>query len=150
MDDFGIGAAAQGALRAILQASRATGRTTRLLERYQDGDRVVFASEQAAQEFARLLREHGKSPLDYHVIDPRDPQQLFSMPRGTPRGRMHFDHTWLEIYYDLQIMRAMKEIRYLQDETSGHGQPHRATREQAEMIARYGGFPEPGISRRRS
>lgn len=137
MDDFGIGAAALGAFRAVLLAMRGTGRTTRLIERYQPGDRVIFTTTREAERVARIAKEkHGKN-MDWSVCDPKAPGSVFSLPRGTPKGRMHFDHSWLEDFYEHKLATAGNELRHIQDQSSGFGEPHRETQEAARMRSTF-------------
>lgn len=134
MDDFGIGAAVRGCFRSVTDAMRATGRTTRLIERYQDGDRVVFHNSQEAKRVERLARERGKD-LSWSVVNPRDPRDIFNHPSS--KGRTHFDHSWLEMFYSHRIQQMTDEVRDLQDQSSGFGEPHRETREAAQMISKF-------------
>jgi len=134
MDDFGIGAAVLGAYRSVMLAMRGTGRTTRLLERYQEGDRIVFVDERQASLAERKAADMGKR-IRWIVVDPAEPHKL--MHDAPSKGRTHFDHVWLERFYELQIERATQDVRKMQDEVSGFGEPHRQTREAARMISQF-------------
>jgi hypothetical protein len=135
MDDFGIGVAALGALRAVLMAMRGTGRTTRLIESLQDGDRVVFTNEREARRVERLAKDRGKD-IAWCVVDPKKPNDVYGYPQS--RGRLRFDHTWLEQYYEAELHSAAIRIRHIQDNASGRGEPHRQTQDAARMFSRFG------------
>ncbi len=134
MDDFGIGAAALACFNAVSMAMRRTGRTTRMLQSLGEHDRVVFRTLSEARYAQDSARREGKD-LKFVVCDPKNIPALFD--KGTPQGKTHFDHMWLEDYYRNAIDDSAKGIRQLQDELSGYGKPHKKTKESAEMISRF-------------
>ena len=137
MDDYGIAAAVRGCFRSVTAAMRATGRTTRMIERYQEGDRIIFATKVEADRVCYVARDLHDKEIDYSVCDPKHPEKVIEGPRGTPKGRVIFDHAWLEQFYDHRIAQMGDEVRHLQDQASGYGQPHRETREAAKMISKF-------------
>jgi hypothetical protein len=55
---------------------------------------------------------------------------------------MHFDHTWLEIYYEERIAEAGRELRHIQDNASGYGEPHRKAEEAARRMRERRPLPD--------
>lgn len=134
MDHFGIGVGVRGSVLTYLRAARNSGRTVSLIESLKDGDRVVFMTAAEAQRVQRLCAER-KVSIECSVIKPTDPRSIFN--RGTPKGRLIFDHEWVEQYYLLALDRAQSEIDHFQREAGGEGEAHRATRRCAEEFARW-------------
>lgn len=134
MDHYGIGAAASGIFEVYVQVSRKTGRTTSLVESVKDGDRICFLSRNEAEQVRRLCDERGVK-VECIVIDPECPGRIFE--RGTPTGRLLFDHSWVEQYYRNVIKRAARDIDHLQQQASGYGEAHRETRRCAEELAKW-------------
>lgn len=138
MDHFGIGAAMKAMAGVYFMAGRRSGRTTSLLESLKSGDRVIFSERRQAQIFERLCKERGIEvecvtvPLDRANIL----EELGSSPED---GRTIFDHTWVEGFYKDAIDRAADTIDHFQRRLSGYGEAHRATRRQAEELARWNG-----------
>lgn len=134
MDHFGIGAALQGVAQVYFRSARRSGRTTSMVESLQTGDRVVFADPREAERVRRLCRERGQD-VECLVLPPKSRHEL--PQRGTPKGRLVFDHTWLEQFYLDQLAGAQAEVDYLQREFAGYGEAHRETNRRAEEIARW-------------
>ena len=55
MDIFGIGLAFRGCIEVCCRLARGTGRTTRLLNVVRDGDLVIFATRNEAENFEKKL-----------------------------------------------------------------------------------------------
>ena len=126
MDAFGIGIALQAMARNYFQMMRGQGRTTSLLAELKDGDRVIFANHREAERVKRLAREAGLD-IDCRSFDPRqDPYRLAEM--GTPKGRLVFDHTWLEGWYGAALVRATEDIDFAVNQFGGRGKQHIETR----------------------
>jgi len=134
MDFFGIGQAVKAALFVYFQASRATHRTTSLVESVKDGDRIVFANLKEADRVNRLCLERGVK-VECVVVLANDPHGLFY--RGTSQGRTILDHGWIEEYYLNAVDRCEEDIQYFEEQLSGYGEPHRKTKRQAMELSRW-------------
>ena len=135
MDFYGIGAALHGAFEILMRASRATGRTTHMIESVKEGDRICFARAQEAERVRRLLQSRGIKGVECIVVNPRTPHDL--MGRGTAQGRLIFDHGWVEEFYSRALEQATAEVGQLQRMCSGYGEAHEKTKHQAMDIARW-------------
>lgn len=136
MDDFGISAAAYGCFRAVMATMRRTGRTTRMIERYQDGDRIVFVTEAQARYAVRLARDKYNKEINYAVCDPKYPESIFERPPPT-EGRVTFDHVWVEQFYDHEISQIGVHLMRLQDMMSRKARPPRLTPEAEQVRAKF-------------
>jgi len=134
MDHFGIGAAFKAMSTIYLQSARASGRTVSMLESLNTGDRIIFASQREADRVKRLLREHEKD-IECIVVNPQNYGRL--LERRTNQGRTIFDHSWVEEYYQMAIVRCEKDIDFFQREMSGFGEAHRETRRAAAEFAKW-------------
>jgi hypothetical protein len=134
MDHFGIGQAMKGMARCYFQASRGTGRTTSLLERLKDGDRVCCASSKEAARLTGMFRERNVD-AEAIAVDPQTPQKIFE--RGRPEGRTIFDESWVEQYYLRALEAAAKYIDRFQREASGYGAAHIETRLAAHQAGKW-------------
>lgn len=114
-DFFGISPAIVTLMERLFESSRGTGRTTSLLEQVKDGDAVVFVRRNEGERFERECRGRGVR-VSCIVIHPRDAGQLPSLEklRGF-RGRLHFDHEWIESYYLERHGDAAAALSWLQD-----------------------------------
>lgn len=120
MDHSGIGAALEGAAKVYFLAARRTGRTAALIESLKDGDRVVFASPVAAREFENRCREADKR-IDTVVLSVDRAYEYLARKR--PKGRLVFDHGWVEDYYLASLRRSAEFIDRMQLELSGDKEP---------------------------
>lgn len=111
MDLFGIGAAVKAAAEIYFHAARQTGRTTALLDYVKNGDTVVFLGDKQARRFEQLTRERN---LDIRcAVTPMN--RLSDLGTwSTRRGRVLFDHEWIEEYHRLAIQQASENIRELE------------------------------------
>lgn len=134
MDHFGIGAAMEGMVRAYFTGARRTGRTTSLVESVKTGDRIVFANRNEAERVRRLCLSRGVQ-VQCIVIPPNDPDRLYSI--GRSEGRTIFDHTWVEIFYELAIHCSQGRIDHLERSLSGHGVDHQETRFRAQELQKW-------------
>lgn len=133
MDFFGIGPALQGVVRSYFLGGRRSGRTTRLVDSLQDGDRVVFIDSRQADRFKRLCKEQDKEVVCI-VIDPKNTHAIFD--RGPSQGRTIFDHTWVEQFYVHRLEACQKDLAYLERESSWRGEAHRETQRTAKKHQR--------------
>jgi hypothetical protein len=134
MDAFGIGQAIKGMALTYFAASRRSGRSTAMVESLQGGDRVACLTAEEAARLLRLCMRRGVQ-AEFIVIDPARPEIVFE--RGTAKGRMIFDHSWVEAFYMRAIEQATRDIDHLQREASGFGTAHLETRRRAEELARW-------------
>lgn len=109
MDFFGIGASIKGAVEIYFRSARATGRTTHLVKSLRDGDRVICLDWNQARAIKRLCEEQGKRDVETFVYKGDDPRRVFDKP--TAKGRVIFDHVWLEQFY----LRNIQEMTNLID-----------------------------------
>ncbi len=116
MDNYGIGSAIRGAVSVYFQCARATGRTKLLVESVADGDMVWFTNKNEAERVRRLcLERHVK--ITCMVNDPQRPSTW--MGNRAPKGKLFFDHTWIEAYYLRVIELAERDLDHIQELTSG-------------------------------
>lgn len=120
MDYFGIGAAFRGACRAVVLAMRATGRTTRLVSDLRENDLVIVLNAEHGRHLERKVRESGKvcrwvaaDPLIGDVVHGRAADRIRSWDG---QGRLIFDHSWLEAYYDQVLVDAGSDLDKLTSE----------------------------------
>ena len=135
MDVCGVGNTVIGAAEVAFAAARVSGRTTTMINMVKDGDRVVFLNQREANRVDSLLRERG---IKAHCIvaSPTIPEEVYRL--GTPRGRLIFDHSWVEEYYRRTLHRSFDALQHLSIQGSGWGEAHETTRRQAIEIARWG------------
>ena len=134
MDEFGIGNSIKGAINILFMSARQSGRTTRMIERYQPGDRIITTSHNQSRWIIDKAKTMGKE-VDCMTVDPRDPRNLFMRKSST--GRTIFDHDWLEKFWTIRTEQTFQEIKHLQDQASGEGEHHRITREAALQTQRF-------------
>lgn len=140
MDIYGIGAAALGAYRAVVCALRGSGRTQRLLELVTAEDLVIFRTSNEAHQFTRLAKSARGIDVHYQVV----PATLSGLNqiRARVKGRLHFDHSWVEAYYDDVLVMASERLAW---EASQQAKlPPALTRAGTELEARFNAtFPPP-------
>lgn len=134
-DTFGIGTALRAIINNYFIQSRNTGRTLSMIQSYKKGDRIIFHTSDHARHAERIARDLGIE-LEYSVITPSEVQKVFR--RDGSKGRIIFDHVWLEIYYQNAFERAFKNISDITIEASGYGMRHIETKRQAEEIMKFG------------
>ena len=143
MDHFGIGGAIMAAVKIYSETARGSGRTTSLIHSLKTGDRVVFHATAEANRVRRLCLDLGKD-VECIVIDPNATYSIRDWlgQRGTPKGRLLFDHTWVEMFYRGSIQQTCEEIDHLQREFGGWGEATRR-RAQAAWQDAYPLTPDP-------
>jgi hypothetical protein len=137
MDHYGIGHAVAGMVRVYQYTARASGRTTSLVESVKDGDRIVFATPKEARRVERLCKERGVK-VECITVPPSQADLVFN--RGPARGRVIFDHGWVEQYYVNAIERAATAIDELERQSSGMGAAHLETLLSARESAKWHQF----------
>lgn len=135
-DIFGISSAIQGVAEVYFRGARQTGRTNGLLDHVKAGDTVVFVSQQTAQIFEARCRERGIDRVRSVVVSANSPESIFMLPMT--KGRLIFDHVWLEEYYRLEILKISQRLDHIATQASGYGEPHLETAMQAKSIRRWG------------
>ena len=125
MEDFGVGGAVRMGALLFQQASRRSGRTSRLVERVGALDWIIVATAAESRRLKNLLREAGKADVTVHVIPPADIDRAWHL--GTnPRGDTHFETSWVEGWYLNHIEVAQKQLATLQGALSkNRREPHR-------------------------
>ncbi|MEA3389638.1 MAG: hypothetical protein U9R64_10270 [Pseudomonadota bacterium] len=99
MEDYGIGPALKMAALTFMQASRRSGRTSRLIERALDGDWIIVGKDEESRRLEIRLREAGKKGVRVRRFSPSyDGVQRLIQNRPAD-GMVHFDHSWLEQYW---------------------------------------------------
>ncbi len=107
-DEYGFGAAASAGLRMFDGACRATGRTSRLIERVTDEDQIVCPTSQIAEHVRRLLH-HAKKKTRV-IVSPVNEVPMHHA--GTaPHGRTYFEHTWVQAHFERALSGAAADLR---------------------------------------
>lgn len=110
-DIYGIGNALRSMVSIYQQTSRRSGRTSTLLSTVKDGDCVVFSTRKEAVRVRDLARERGII-IQTRVCKPTDPGQwVYEVGRDEIGGRIMFDHSWVEEYYQRSIDDAEERLR---------------------------------------
>ena len=128
-DHFGIGQALRGATNVYFMSSRATGRTTSLVNSVKDGDRVYFKTPGEKDRVQRMMTERGVK-VDCRVLDVRDFH--WAIERGPCTGRTIFDHSWVEEFFLNRLDQAIEELGYLQERLSNAPPPPETSRARLE------------------
>lgn len=120
-DPYGFGAAADMALSLFEDASRATGRTTRLIQAAQHGDIIVVPALPMVRHVERMLREAGKEGVrvlhfSVHGIDRMRGQKA--------KGTVYFDSTWVLAFYRERLRQAGNDLEGMSEHFSGIWPPH--------------------------
>jgi len=138
MDAFGIGVALQAQARIFFQMMRGQGRTTQLLAALKDGDRVIFTNAQESRRFERLARDIDLK-IECIAVATVHPSAVVEKlrERGTPKGRLVFDHSWVELHFSKALEHASADLEYLEKQFGGYGEPHIETRLKAVELARW-------------
>ena len=131
-DFFGIGNAVESLFNVYRMSSRASGRTTSLIESVKDGDRIVFSIRDERDRVERLLRDRGID-VECLYISPKDPDKIFRY--ASSEGRTIFDHNWVEEFFLNAILDAKNSIRFFERESSGYSEPHKITKRKALCLA---------------
>lgn len=119
-DIYGISSAMKSMVRMYQCSSRRTGRTSHLISLLQPGDMVVFADSKHMENFRHQLRMIGKADqVNLRVVDvKRHRQSLDMVTAAITINRLHFDHQWIEMFYQQKIDNAAVEVSNLQKNLS--------------------------------
>lgn len=109
-DIYGIGTAIESAVEIVRVCARAAGRTTLLLDLLQDGDCVVFGEQENGRQFHHACMHRGLKNIRIVISDPREYYRVHEKLR-MEKGRVFFDHVWIEKYY----AHAFAEAKYYLD-----------------------------------
>jgi hypothetical protein len=111
-DPSGHAAAAIAGMELFEISSRRSGRTSRLLELVQDGDRVICHDERHARLVKQQLRDRGKVAVDVgHAPPCRD--GLLRRFGTMPKGRTFVDHEWARQFFAAAIDEARGDLTKL-------------------------------------
>lgn len=110
-DPSGHAAAALAGIEMFELGARRTGRTSRLLEQVQDGDRIICL-DRDRRLLEQQLRDMGKSRVSVGSCQP-DPVLLLKKFGTMPRGRTFVDHEWCRAYFALAINQARQDLAKL-------------------------------------
>ena len=136
MEDYGIGGAAKMALLVLAQASRRSGRTSRLVERAQPGDRIIVSTEIEKRRVQQLLTRAGKIDVAVRVCSPLRDERAWHL--GTnPTGITLFDADWVEQWYLNRIERAQLDFEKMQGALSKDRKPPPARDDWSMRFDRY-------------
>ena len=136
-DFFGIGNAFKSMARVYSISARGSGRTLSLVESLKEGDRVWFTNAKEGVRVKHMCKERGVT-IEALVCEPSNPDRIFR--RGTARGKVIFDHSWVEQFYLNALENAERNIDLWQKESShadGQGEAHIETRRKAEELHRW-------------
>lgn len=111
MDEYGIGSAAAMGLQLYELASRASGRTSRMLDAARDDDLIICRTTKETDRIRRLLKEKGKATR-VTTIQHRDELSRIG-PRA--KGRALFDHDWVHHFFVEAVKGAEEDLRRLAD-----------------------------------
>lgn len=115
-DEYGFFSATVIGLNMFDGLSRASGRTTRLVERVEDGDQIVCPTTGIANHVSRMLHDAGKKKVRVFSV----PVSSVPMSRvGTsPNGRTFFDHTWVSDFLLCRLNEAKADLNVFSREMS--------------------------------
>jgi hypothetical protein len=111
-DEYGFSAAMAAGLHLFDLAGRRSGRTTRMIERAQDGDLIVCATECERRRLQRLLRDAGKPGV--RVIHVGEGESPVSRLGGRRQGRAFFDHEWTRRHFVAALRNAESDLEHWQ------------------------------------
>lgn len=106
-DHYGITTALKAAMNIYFASARKTGRTSSLVSSVKTGDRIIFSDSREAKRVERLCLERGVE-IEALVVDPNRPEALFH--KGRSRGKVYFDHSWIEEFYEMVFASAARDI----------------------------------------
>ena len=97
-----------------------------MVENLKDGDCVIFTHEQEAQRVKRLASLRGVN-IETRTVPVKDLTRLFD--QATAKGRVVFDHTWLEEYYRQVLEGEANYLDTVSRQLGGYGMAHVETKE---------------------
>ena len=112
MDMFGITNAIKVMLRGYSLGSRASGRTTYLLAQLKDGDTVLCSCIGETEHLRQLVHAKGLI-VDVKCLPPTEPTSVMDRMHRYAKGRVLFDHGWVEAFYADQFDSAAKQLETL-------------------------------------
>jgi hypothetical protein len=112
MDFFGLGQGVRGAMEVYFRAARRTGRTQRLVQNLNEGDRVFTHSSQEARRIRDMARDRGIHQLDVIPVDRPTMQRMHDVMfrMGQARGKVIIDHMLLEEIYKREVLDIGTEL----------------------------------------
>lgn len=109
MDIFGIGTAMKAMINVYMISGRQSGRTTAMIERLKDGDRVGFMNQREAERVKRLCLEQGKK-IEVIVFNSNPRHGLGAITHGKPGTKLLFNHDVIEALYQDSINQTQQMI----------------------------------------
>ena len=135
MDEYGFLAVAKAGLRTFEQCCRQSGRTSRMIERVTDDDRIVCSTKAEADRVRSLLIGAGKGKTQVFTLSPKEVPMRRLPPSS--RGRTFFDHGWVYEFVLRSIEGAEHDLESFQRETSKTW-PEKPTEQPAFFCAAFG------------
>jgi hypothetical protein len=119
MNEYGFSSAVMAALTIFEDTSRASGRTTRLIERCQDDDIIVVSTIYVKKYHERLLRNANKKTrvICISISDSIFPEEhILTGLRGQRYGKVFYDHQWQLEYYKGKLKAIDKHFELLRED----------------------------------
>jgi hypothetical protein len=119
-DIFGIGTGIKSMIAIFIHNARQTGRTTFMVNGLQDGDMVIVVNAQQGKEIERLFTMNESKRgmrISWKAVEPGDFYSIDFNPRS--KGRLIFDHVWVEMTYEQAVNDVSHRIAQLQRHASG-------------------------------
>lgn len=113
-DIYGIGNTLRSMVAIYQQTSRRSGRTNLLLSTIKNGDCVVFTTRKEAVRVQDLAKEKGII-IEIRVCNSTDLSLAFNEIRKNVNGRVLFDHSWIEEFYQRSIDDAEERLKSFED-----------------------------------
>ena len=108
-DEYGFVGAALSGLRIFESAMRGTGRTTRLIERVTDDDRIIVGTVEVHRYVSQLIKAAGKKTQVVVVKQGGDPMGRLGT---TPNGRTYFEHSFVLLHAEHCAKRAADDLDF--------------------------------------
>lgn len=119
-DIFGIGAGIRSVISIFLSNARGTGRTTFLVNGLRNGDLVIVSNENTGSRIERAfmnLESRRGERIHWKVVKPGNFHEIRFNPNN--RGRLVFDHVWVELTYKQAVEDVEHKISQIQKHASG-------------------------------
>lgn len=131
MDIYGIGASFNAMVEVYRRATRATGRSTELINLVKAGDTVFFLTDNERRHFRNELHEKSIEGVVLLVCEHNMHPQDFKNIIGV--GRVYFDHMWIEERYAKAISRVQTDLQSLDGFMNRKGPTPETNRSRREM-----------------
>ena len=118
-DPYGHAAAAVSGMEIFDLGSRRTGRTTRLLDQVQNGDRIICL-DRDRRHLQEALSRMGKARVAVESCAPEIDAAARKLVRRI-EGRTFVDHEWSRAFFGASVARAQIELTRLLEARSRPG-----------------------------